>query len=195
MMRDAAPDATINSAAQDLLASLYGDRQHVCQHEGLEVFTLSTLECTPRDLLRLSLLRGANTLPSIFHLQKATDPGLTLSSQALVMALFQDDNYDNKQEYQDLFWKGDECLVKGVVFMGTPFRGSGQASLFTPFIRAIRQVNLISAVNDNFLKSLNSDQPVEVTTIVQRFQRIVQAMEIKLLICCESRPVVGSSLV
>ena len=29
MIRNAAPDATVNSAAEDLLASLYGDRQEV----------------------------------------------------------------------------------------------------------------------------------------------------------------------
>ncbi|KAK4694604.1 hypothetical protein P7C71_g3009, partial [Lecanoromycetidae sp. Uapishka_2] len=83
MMNEAAPDATINSAAEDLLASLYGDRQ-----------------------------------------------------AALVMALFEDEGYHNKPEYRDLFSKDGECLVKGIVFMGTPFRGSGQAALFAPFIKA-----------------------------------------------------------
>lgn len=111
------------------------------------------------------------------------------------MALFEDDGYLNKPEYRDLFVKDGECLVKGVVFMGTPFRGSGQATLFKPFIKAIRQLNLVTAVNDSFLGALNGDQPVEVTHIVHRFQTVMNAREIKVTICCEENPVAGSSLV
>ena len=111
------------------------------------------------------------------------------------MALFEDDGYLNKPEYRDLFVKDGECLVKGVVFMGTPFRGSGQATLFKPFIKAIRQLNLVTAVNDSFLGALNGDQPIEVTHIVHRFQTVMNVREIKVIICCEEKPVAGSSLV
>ncbi|KAK3172014.1 hypothetical protein OEA41_004098 [Lepraria neglecta] len=161
MIRNAAPDATVNSAAEDLLASLYGDRQ----------------EDHPREIYFVCHSLG----------------GLIVC-QALVMALFEDDGYLNKPEYRDLFVKDGECLVKGVVFMGTPFRGSGQATLFKPFIKAIRQLNLVTAVNDSFLGALNGDQPIEVTHIVHRFQTVMNAREIKALICCEEKPVAGSSL-
>ena len=85
------------------------------------------------------------------------------------MALFEDDGYLNKSEYRDLIVKDGQCLVKGVVFMGTPFRGSGQATLFKPFIKAIRQFNPFTAVNDSFLGAPNDYQPIEVTHIVHRF--------------------------
>lgn len=111
------------------------------------------------------------------------------------MALFEDDEYLNKPEYSNLFVKNGECLVKGVVFMGTPFRGSGHATLFKPFIKAIRQLNLVTAVNDSFLGALNADQPIEVTNIVHRFQNVMNTKAIKVIICCEEKPVAGSSLV
>ncbi|KAL2049372.1 hypothetical protein ABVK25_010382 [Lepraria finkii] len=113
--------------------------------------------------------------------------------QALVMALFEDDGYLNKSEYRELIVKDGECLVKGVVFMGRPFRGSGQATLFKPFIKAIRQFNPFTAVNDSFLGALNDYQPIEVTHIVHRFQTVMNAREIKVRMFCEG-PVVGPSL-
>lgn len=111
------------------------------------------------------------------------------------MALFEDEGYLNKPEYRDLFLKDGECLVKGVVFMGTPFRGSGQAALFAPFIKDVRHLNVLSAVNDNFVRALNSNQPIEITQIVHRFQTIIENKAVKLVIACETRPVAGSALV
>ncbi|KAL2047637.1 hypothetical protein N7G274_000679 [Stereocaulon virgatum] len=161
MIRNAAPDATVNSAAEDLLASLYGDRQK--NH--------------PREIYFVCHSLG----------------GLIVC-QALVMALFEDDGYPNKPEYRNLFVKDGECLIKGVIFMGTPFRGSGQATLFKPFIKAIRQLNLVTAVNDSFLGALNADQPIEITLVVHRFQNVMNAKGIKVIICCEEKPVAGSAL-
>lgn len=39
------------------------------------------------------------------------------------MTLFQNDEFFNKPQYRDLFMNGDECLVKGIRFFGTPFFG------------------------------------------------------------------------
>ena len=111
------------------------------------------------------------------------------------MALFEDDEYLYKPHHRDLFLKDGECLVKGVVFMGTPFRGSGQATLFKPFIKAIRQLNSLTAVNDSFLGALNGNQPIEITHTVHQFQSVMNERGIKVIICCEERPIVGSSLV
>ena len=112
------------------------------------------------------------------------------------MALFQDENYVNKPAYRDLFYKGEECLVKGICFMGTPFLGSGQANLLAPFVGALKDVNYFSATNDAIVKSLKeNNESLEVSTIVQRFKNIVDRTKIRLLIGCEERPVTGSKLV
>lgn len=112
------------------------------------------------------------------------------------MALFEDENYTNKPAYRDLFYKGDECLVKGMCFMGTPFLGSGQANLLAPFVGALKDVNYFSAINDAIFRSLRENkESLEVPNIVQRFKQISDEHEIRLLIGCEEKPVAGSKLV
>ena len=120
---------------------------------------------------------------------------LTFTSQALATALFEEEDYPNKPQYKDLFLKGQECLVKGVTFMGTPFNGSGYANLFGPFIKAIRQLNDFTAVNDSFVNALNTRQPVDVTKTVNQFYSVMRQRNIRLVIGCEERPVAGSKLV
>lgn len=112
------------------------------------------------------------------------------------MALFQDEDYYNQAANRDLFWKDNECLVKGICFMGTPFLGSGQANLLTPFVKALKEVNYFTSTNTAFLKSLRENsESLEVSTIVQRFKNIVDRNKIRLLIGCEEKPVAGSKLV
>ena len=79
--------------------------------------------------------------------------------------------------------------------MGTPLRGSNQATLFTPYIKAIKQLNIYSAMNDNLIKSLSAHQPMGIADIVLRFQTVIEEREIKLVICCEETPVAGTELV
>lgn len=118
------------------------------------------------------------------------------NSKALVKALFQDKEYDNKPQYRDLFMDGDECLVKGVCFMGTPFEGSGHANLLAPFVKAVKGLNKWSGTNDVFLRSLReNNRSIEVPTIIHRFKSIVKEKNMRLLIGCEETPVVGSELV
>lgn len=112
------------------------------------------------------------------------------------MALYKDEEYVNKSQYRDLFMNGDECLVKGVCFMGTPFLGSGHANLLAPFVKAVKNLNRLGATNDKFLGSLReNNQSIEVPTIVQRFKTIAKEKNMRLLIGCEEIPVVGSDLV
>lgn len=116
--------------------------------------------------------------------------------KALIMALFQDEEYANKPQYRDLFMHGDECLVKGVCFMGTPFHGSGHANLLAPFVRAVKGINMISATNDKLLGSLReNNQSIEIPNIVHRFRSIAEEKNMRLLIGCEEIPVAGSKLV
>ena len=112
------------------------------------------------------------------------------------MALFQYEEHVNKSQYRGLFMDGDECLVKGLCFLGTPFLGSGQANLLAPFVRAVKGLNRLSATNDRFLGSLReNNQSIEVPAIVQRFKSIAKENNMRLLIGCEEFPVVGSELV
>lgn len=45
-------------------------------------------------------------------------------SKALIMTLFQNDEFFNKPQYRDLFMIGDECLVKGIRFLVPRFSES-----------------------------------------------------------------------
>ncbi len=111
------------------------------------------------------------------------------------MALYEDEDYGNK--HKGLFSRGGECLVKGICFMGTPFYGSGRANTLVPFVRALEEVNFISAVNATILRSLkeNEKESVELRNIVQRFKTIAEKRSIRLLIGCEQKTFAGSSLV
>ncbi len=109
--------------------------------------------------------------------------------------LFQDTGYPNLAKYRDLFVRGSECIVKGIVLMGTPLRGSGQATLFTPYIKTIKHLNPFTAMNDNLLKSLSAHQPIEVSDIVHRFKTVIEERKIKLIIGCEETPIAGAKLV
>lgn len=112
------------------------------------------------------------------------------------MALFEDEEYVNKDVYRNLFQNGKECLVKGICFLGTPFYGSGQANVLVPLVRAVKGLNRFSATNDAFLASLRENsQSIEVPQIVQRFKSIVEGTGMTILIGCEDNPVVSSNLV
>lgn len=112
------------------------------------------------------------------------------------MALFEDEEAPNKETYRNLFFHDDRCLLKGVILMGTPLRGSGQANIMAPIVRLLKGLNYISATNDSFIKALkeNNDK-LDIPTIVQRFKAVIEAKSVQLLIACEQEPYIGSSLV
>lgn len=90
------------------------------------------------------------------------------------MTLFQNDEFFNKPQYRDLFMIGDECLVKGIRFFGTPFFGVSQANLSVPLVRAVQGPNMFTATIGKYLGSLKEtyqtdDQSIEVLTFLQRF--------------------------
>ena len=162
-IKKAAPNATITSAAEDLLASLIATR----------------------------VTNDPNEIYFVCH-----SLGGLVVCQALIMALFEDEDFHIKASYQELFLKNGQCIVKGIVFMGTPFRGSGDANILAPFVAAVKGLNVFHAANDTFIKSLKkNNNSVEVPTIVQRMKTITESQGIKLLIGCEETPVVGSKLV
>ena len=111
------------------------------------------------------------------------------------MVLFQAAGYPTYLKYRDLFVRDSECIVKGIVLMGTPLRGSGHATLFAPYIKIIKQLNHITSTNDSLIKSLSGNQPIEISDIVHRLQTVIEEREIELVICCEETPVHGTQLV
>lgn len=114
--------------------------------------------------------------------------------QALSLALLHN-NVKNSQ-YRDLFMDGNECLVKGVCFMGTPILGTGPASLLKPFVRAVNGPNKLSGANVKFLGSLRGvNQSIDIPTIFRQFGSIAKEKQMRLLVGCEEIPVAGSQLV
>lgn len=112
------------------------------------------------------------------------------------MALFHDEVYINKPQYRDLFMDGNECLVKGVCFMGTPLLGNGPANLLAPFVRAVKGPNKLSGANVKFLGSLReNNQSIDIPTIVRQFKSIAKEKKMRLLVGCEEISVAGSQLV
>ena len=112
------------------------------------------------------------------------------------MALFEDENCANKAGYRNLFIHNDECLLKGVVLLGTPLRGSGQANIMTPLVKIIKGLNKFGGTNDAFVKALKEDSgSLDIPKIVQRFKSMITAKKVALLIGCEEVPYVGDSLV
>ena len=106
-----------------------------------------------------------------------------------------DEDYGNNDHYRNLFLDGDECLLKGIVFLGTPFAGTGTADLFIPFIKAVRRLNFLSATSDKFLSALSTQQPVDITRMFRQAWSVIRERDIKILVGCEERPVAGSKLV
>lgn len=112
------------------------------------------------------------------------------------MALFEDEEAPSKEAYRNLFVHDDRCLLKGVVLMGTPLRGSGQANMMAPIVRLVKGLNFMSATNDSFIKALReNNDTLDIPTIVQRFKAVIEAKSVRLLVACEQEPYIGSSLV
>ena len=112
------------------------------------------------------------------------------------MALFRDEDCPNKKEYRDLFIHRDTCLLKGVVLMGTPLRGSGQANIIAPIVRLVKGLNKFAATNDNFMKALRENKDtIDIPNIMKRFKSVIDSNHVMLLIACEETPYIGDSLV
>jgi hypothetical protein len=135
---------------------------------------------------------------------------LSQHQQALVHCLCTDQGYRLKDDYKHLFDSSGECLVKGtgpmifracyllmpilgVVFFGTPFQGASQANYTYPFIKALA-TQCLWPVNRVLVKSLKP-RSVALNQIVPRFDRIRKDKRIRLLICYETKPIIGTSLV
>src|SRR2546429_5241921 len=86
-----------------------------------------------------------------------------------------------------------ECLVKGIVFMGTPFNGTLHANQIRPFLEAFSKL-YPHPVNKRLVRSIQ-DQALGLSTIRGEFKRIMLANDIKVVVGCETKPVRGTTLV
>ncbi|KAG8534293.1 uncharacterized protein KY384_001137 [Bacidia gigantensis] len=136
------------------------------------------------DFLGLNALAGRRDAP--IHLG-----GIVALNMALLGAV----EGSSRREYHDLFVHNDRCLVKGVVLLGTPLRGSGQANLMAPIVKTVKGLNRLYGTNENFVRALREDSgALDIPQIVTRFKSVVKTNGVALRIVCEERPVVGSSL-
>ena len=73
---------------------------------------------------------------------------------------------------------GHECLIKGVFFFETPFRGSKIAQLIVFLARSLFLSRAINTTTLNYLAVKNKD----IEKIVDEFEQIVKANEIQVAI-------------
>jgi hypothetical protein len=121
-------------------------------------------------------------------------------AQALILALEEDKNQPVATDRLRL-----AGLVKGVVFMGTPFWGSLNATTAAPFVTALGNVNPFPGnsalgsinpfpVNSTLVKSLSANS-LDLATLVSHFSQITATHGIEIKIFYESRPLTLSGLV
>ena len=81
---------------------------------------------------------------------------------------------------------GNECLLKGIEFLGTPFNGSLIASQVKILVDAVTTLNPYPT-NAGLVEALTNGNP-DLADIVGKFHNIQLEMCIRLWIGCESRP-------
>ncbi|KAJ4402710.1 hypothetical protein N0V85_005256 [Neurospora sp. IMI 360204] len=110
--------------------------------------------------------------------------------QALIHALSEESHrLEQFQDCQSTFFNGEECLVKGVFFFGTPFEGSRLARYASRIVRFLHG-------NDTLIDSL-SIQSEDLNTIVARFDQMRNnpRTRIPIVIAYEMQPMFGMRFV
>jgi hypothetical protein len=105
------------------------------------------------------------------------------SKQALILALWKGGDARIKTEHNRLFMRNGKCIVKGIVFFGTPFQGSLLADYAT---HAGHLVKLLGA-DKTLLQSLKMNNK-ELAQITGKFSQVRETHDIKLLIYFECKP-------
>ena len=105
---------------------------------------------------------------------------------------------DLPQRSKNVFFRGSESLLKGLVFLGTPFEGSLMANNFLPLIRAVDRINPFP-MNRDLISQLrhvkNADG--DLSFLSKEASIIFSQNKIEILIGCENAPYfsIGSALV
>ena len=118
--------------------------------------------------------------------------GLVLC-QMLVLIL-SGDYPELEQRYQSLLISEHrECFLKGIVFLGTPFKGSMKANTVSPFINALKVINPV-AMNANVVRELRHirDGTGDLADISRAANIIFNKWNIDILVGCETAPIPGT---
>lgn len=89
-------------------------------------------------------------------------------------------------QYTDLFVKGASTLVKGIVFLGTPFQGSLVASNVDPLVEALSFFNPFP-MNRGLVSALSYGNP-DLQDIVSCFKSLQKEQGFEVWIGCETDP-------
>jgi hypothetical protein len=118
-------------------------------------------------------------------------PELTYQ-QALILLLSEDERTTSlATKYRHLFLDQDNtCLLKGIVFLGTPFQGSSKANQISPWIKALAAVNPFPS-NPRLVEMLkeNNDGSSPLDEISMAANLIIKKHKIDFMIGCETQPI------
>ncbi|KAK3497159.1 uncharacterized protein B0T23DRAFT_437943 [Neurospora hispaniola] len=111
-------------------------------------------------------------------------------TEALIHALSKESHrLERFQDCQSTFFNGEECLVKGIFFFGTPFEGSRLARYASRIVKFLRG-------NDTLIESLSIESE-DLNTIVARFDQMRNhpRTRIPIVIAYEMQPMFGMRFV
>jgi len=109
--------------------------------------------------------------------------------QALLLLLSENERTSElSKEYRHLFLTPAECLLKGIVFLGTPFQGSLKANQIRPFAKALALVNPFP-MNTDILSILKNipDGTSPLNPISTAASIVMNKHHIQFLVGCETR--------
>jgi hypothetical protein len=110
--------------------------------------------------------------------------------QALLLLLSEDERTSElADEYRHLFLTPAGCLLKGIVFLGTPFQGSLRANQIRPFAKALALVNPFP-MNTDILSILKNipDGTSPLDPISTAASIVMNKKNIQFLVGCETLP-------
>jgi hypothetical protein len=101
----------------------------------------------------------------------------TNNIKATLLALKSSDEHSVETRLQKTFCPAGNCVIKGIIFFGTPFRGSWMGSIVAP-------LGTILPINRTHTKSLRLKSRA-VAAVVDTFERQTRLNNISLLIFYE----------
>ncbi|MCJ1436336.1 hypothetical protein MMC27_005714 [Xylographa pallens] len=144
----------------------------------------TTIDSAARDLLyQLDLDRPEGCRRPIFFI--AHSLGGLVVAKALILALDEDSEQSGVTDRLKL-----HGLVKGIIFMGTPFWGSFTATTLSPFVSALDRVNPFP-LNAGLVKNLKANSP-DLALLVEHFSQVRLQNNIDIKVFYESLPLTSS---
>ncbi|MCJ1387490.1 hypothetical protein MMC18_000333 [Xylographa bjoerkii] len=144
----------------------------------------TTIDSAATDLLhQLALDRPEDCQRPIFFV--AHSLGGLVVSKAMILAL--DDDNDHLTVTDRLRLQG---LVKGIIFMGTPFWGSFTATAISPFVSALDRVNPFP-LNAGLVRNLRANSR-DLALLVEHFSQVRLHNEIDIKVFYESMPLTST---